>query len=63
MLSETHIIELQRMYKNRFGKSIGRQEAVKKGIALIQLMKLTYKRMTVEELAQLQERRKQTKNI
>jgi hypothetical protein len=60
MLSNEQIIKFQTLYKNRFGKEIGREEAYEKGIKLIRLIELIYKPMTEAEYYQLQERRQTT---
>lgn len=40
MLSDEQITKFQVLYKNRFGREIGREEALEKGIKLIRLMQL-----------------------
>jgi hypothetical protein len=62
MLSDEQIIKFQVLYKNHFGKAIGRDEAYKKGIKLLRLIELIYKPMNEDEYNQLQKRRKETKN-
>lgn len=49
MLSEKEIRCFQIIYKQKFGKEIGREEALEKGLALIRLIELTYKAITKEE--------------
>ena len=48
------------LYKARFGKEIGREEAYEKGAKLIRLVKSIYKPMTEKEYKKLQKRRKET---
>lgn len=60
MLSNEQIIKYQTLYKNRFGKEIGREEAYENGAKLIRLVGLIYKPMTEAEYKQLQERRRDT---
>jgi hypothetical protein len=43
MLSDEQIIKFQTLYKNRFGKEISREEAIKRGTKLIRLIELIYK--------------------
>jgi len=62
MLSDEQILKFQMLYKKRFGKKIGREEAYEQGIKLIRLMELIYKPMTKKEYNQLQKRRRETKN-
>ena len=57
MISDEEIQKFQTLWKNRFGKEIGREEAYKKGVELIRLMELIYKPMTEEEYQQLQRKK------
>jgi hypothetical protein len=52
MLSDEQIKQFQDLYKNHFGKEIGREEAIQKGNQLINIVKLTYKPMTEKEYQQ-----------
>ena len=63
MLSDEQITKFQLLWKNRFGKEIGREEAYEKGVKLLRLIQLIYRLMTEEEYKRLQERRKQTKDL
>jgi len=60
MLSDEQITKFQMLYRNRFNKEIGREEACEGGITLIRLIKLIYKPMTELEYQQLQKRRQET---
>jgi len=62
MLSDEQITKFQTLYKNRFGKKIGREEAYEKGVKLIRLIELIYKPMTEKEHNLLKERRQETGN-
>ena len=62
MLSDEQVLKFQMLYKKRFGKKIGREEAYEQGIKLIRLMELIYKPMTKKEYNHLQKRRQETKN-
>lgn len=60
MLSDEQIKSFQLLYKNRFGKEIGYDEAYEKGNKLLRLVQLIYKPMTEKEYQVLEERRHQT---
>lgn len=60
MLSDEQITKFQTLYKIRFNKEIGREEARESGIKLIRLIELIYKPMTELEYQQLQKRRQET---
>jgi len=60
MLSDEQITKFQTLYKNRFNKKIGREEAYEQGVKLIRLIELIYKPMNKKEYNQLQERRQET---
>lgn len=62
MLSGEQITKFQTLYKNRFGRSIGREEAYEQGVKLMRLVELVYQPMTEVEYQQLQERRRETGN-
>ena len=63
MLSDEQIRKFQILYKKRFGKEIGREEAYEKGVKLLRLVELTYKPMTETDYQKLQKRRKETGNL
>jgi hypothetical protein len=48
MLTKKQITEFQTLYKQRFGKEIGREEAYEQGAKLIRLIELIYKPMAEE---------------
>jgi len=50
MLTEQQISDFQALYRNRFGKEIGCEQAMESGIKLIRLMQLIYHPMTKSEL-------------
>jgi len=60
MLSEEQITKFQKLYKNRFGVEISREEAYEKGVKLIRLVELIYKPITKDDYQKLQKRRKKT---
>lgn len=60
MLSNEQIIKFQKLYKNRFGKEISREEAYEKGAKLVRLIELIYKPMTEAEYQKLLKRRRET---
>ena len=62
-LDNEQITKFQTLYKSRFGKEIGREEAYEKGIKLMRLVEITYKPMTEAEYQKLQERRRQTGDL
>jgi hypothetical protein len=63
MLTEEQIKTYQVLYKNRFGREIGREEAIEKGTKLLRLVELIFVPMTETEYQKLQERRRETGNI
>jgi hypothetical protein len=63
MLTEDQIKTYQALYKNRFGKEIGREEAIEKGTKLLRLVELIYVPITEEEYKRLQKRRQETGNL
>ena len=60
MLTDEQIKKFQLLWKNRFGKKIGREETYEKGAKLIRLIELIYRPMTENEYKQLQKRRRET---
>lgn len=63
VLDDEQITKFQTLYKSRFGKEVGREEAYEKGIKLMRLVELIYQPMTETEYQQLQERRRQTGDL
>lgn len=63
MLSDEQITKYQILYKNRYGKEIGRERAFEQGAKLIRLVELIYKPITESEYQNLQERRRQTNDL
>lgn len=63
MLSTEQITQFQTLYKNRFGKTISREEVLEKGAKLIRLVEIIYKPMTEKEYQKLQERRRETGDL
>ncbi len=49
MLTDAQKSKFQKLYQERFGRTISREEALAKGIELIELLKLIYKPMTRED--------------
>lgn len=60
MLSDEQVMKFQKLYKNRYGKEIGREEAYEQGVKLIRLVELIYKPMNESEYIKLQKRRQET---
>ena len=58
-LIEKDVAEFQDLYKKRFGKEIGYQEAYDGYMKLLMLMKAIYRPMTKEGLEKLEMRRKE----
>jgi len=58
-LSEENIKVFQAIYKKRFGREIGKEEAQEKGAKLLRLMQLVYTPMTQAEFDAVQKRRKE----
>jgi len=63
MLSDEQITKFQRLYKERFGREISREEAFEKGAKLIRLVELVYKPMSEAEYQKLQQRRRETGDL
>lgn len=59
MLTEGDIKEFQELYRKRFGKEIGYQDAYDSYMKLLTLMKAIYRPMTKEGLEKLKKRRKE----
>jgi hypothetical protein len=58
VLSDDDIAKIQALFKSEFGKTLSKEDAYETGVKLLRLMSLTYKPMTEDEFAQIQERRK-----
>jgi hypothetical protein len=43
LLTDEQVSDFQRIYKDRFGKTINRKDAYEQGAKLVNLMKLIYK--------------------
>jgi urease accessory protein UreF len=63
MLSESQITAYQRLFRNRFGEEISREEANERGTRLMRIVELVYKPMTEAEYQQAQDRRKETGDL
>ena len=63
MLTNEQVSEVQRIYKDRFGKDISKEAALEKGIKLLRLVEIIYKPMTEEQFEKLQKRRKETGDL
>ena len=50
MLNNKQIEKFQFLYKEHFGEEISQEEAIEKGMKLVDLMKLTYKPTNENEL-------------
>ena len=61
MISEKQLAEYKKIYKERFGKDITDQEALKQATKLLRLVEITYKPITVDEYKKLQKRREEIK--
>lgn len=61
-LTDEHITAFQRIYRERFGKDISREEALEKGTKLLRLMELIYKPMTEEDMARVKARQAELKS-
>jgi len=57
------VSEFQRIYKNRFGKEISREQALEQGAKLLRLIELIYRPMTETDFEKLQARRKETGDL
>jgi len=42
-LTDEHIVEFQMLYRRHFGRDIGKDEALEKGLRLIRLIEITIK--------------------
>ena len=56
VLSDDNIISFQKLYKERFGKDISKEDAYEQGIKLLQLMSIVYRPMTRAEFEVVQAR-------
>ena len=57
MISDDQITQYQVIYKNHFGKEISREDALKQGTRLLQLVELVFKTMNEKEYQELRDRR------
>ena len=57
LLSDENIVAFQKIYKNRFGKEINKEDAYEKGVKLLRLMSIVYRPMTKVELKTTQLRK------
>ena len=57
VLSDDNIIAFQKLYKERFGKDISKEDAYEQGIKLLQLMSLVYRPMKLTEFEAIQARK------
>ncbi len=60
MLTDEEIIKFQNLYKESFGKEIGREEAYEKGIKLLNLMSAVYRPMSEKEYQLINKHRQDT---
>ncbi len=61
MLSDEQIIKFQKIWKDRFGREISKEEEYEQRAKLLRLVELTYKPITQEEYNQLEKRREELK--
>lgn len=59
LLSNEQVVQIQKLYKEHFGKNISREEAYDSGSKLLRLFKLISQPITHEQYHQVQERRKE----
>lgn len=57
MLTDEQIKKFQALYKERFGREIGKEAAYEQGVKLVRLMSVIYKPMTQEEFDAIQKHR------
>jgi len=62
MLSNEQIIKFQKLYEDRFGKKISREDAYEGGAKLVRLLELIYQPMTKDEYKLVEKRREETKD-
>ena len=53
MLTDFQTTQFQQIYRKHFGKTISKEEAQKKGIQLINLMRVVYSPLSKEQFNQL----------
>lgn len=56
-ISDTQLQKFMDLYQNRFGETITKKEALRKGLKLLRLIKTLYAPMTPEEFERLKNRR------
>jgi hypothetical protein len=59
VLTDEQIKQFQELYQVHFGEEMGHAEAMEKGVQLVRLMQLVYRRMTPADLERVRTRRKQ----
>lgn len=57
MITDQQITKFQMLYENRFGEEISKDEALRKGLRLLRLIKTLYEPMTPEEFERLKNRK------
>jgi hypothetical protein len=57
MLTDEQVTKFQTIYQSRFGKEIGRADALEKGARLVRLMQIVYQPITEQELLEFKKRR------
>jgi len=60
MISAQQLTTFMKIYENRFGRKISREEARESAIKLIRMIEITYRPMPVKDYKNLQKRRKET---
>ncbi len=60
VISDEQLAEFQRLYKNRYGKEISKEQAYEQGMKLICMLKCIYKPMTKESFEAIHKRRIET---
>jgi len=60
MLSDQQLSTFIKIYEDRSGRKISREEARESAIKLIRMIEITYRQMSVSDYKKLQKRRKET---
>lgn len=63
LMTDKHIKEFQEMYTRNFGVVLTDAEALEELLALLSLVKATYKPMSESQFVRLQQRRRQTGDL
>ena len=63
VLSDDNIKKFQDIYLEKLGKDIPKEDAYEQGIKLLTLMKSIYRPMTIEQLENVEQHRKNTADI